>query len=136
MINKTSQQLLRYIRYALPTSSAGCLLAPMAIVQGVYAKHYGLSLEGLALVFLCSRVFDAITDPLIGYLSDRYYQRTGTRKPFMLAGGVLFVVSAYFLYIPPTTPSLLYFFFWFIYRFTYGLLSYVKIKLICFTYQK
>lgn len=113
MITNTNQQLLRYIRYALPTSAVACLLAPMAIVQGVYAKHYGLSLEGLALVFLCSRVFDAITDPLTGYLSDRYYQRTGTRKPFMLVGGVLFVVSAYFLYVPPDTPSLLYFFIWF-----------------------
>lgn len=103
---------LRYLRYALPVVTTAGLTAPMAIVQGVYAKHYGLSLEGLALVFLCSRVFDAITDPLIGYFSDRYHQRTGNRSPFMWVGGLLFVVSAYFIYLPPEAPSLLYFLVW------------------------
>ena len=111
---KSLLPLLGYARYALPTSTTASLLAPIAIVQGIYAKHYGLSLEGLALIFLCSRMFDAITDPLIGYLSDRYHQKHGTRKPFMLIGGLLFVVSAWFLYVPPESPSLFYFFIWFV----------------------
>lgn len=37
---------------------------------------------------------------MIGYLSDRYYRRTGTRTPFILTGALLFIISSYFLYIP------------------------------------
>ena len=76
------------------------LFAPIAILQGIYAKYYGLSLTTIATVVLVARLFDAITDPLIGYYSDRYSSRNGTRKPFILAGGLLLIISSYFLYVP------------------------------------
>ena len=107
-----------------------CLMAPLAIIQGIYAKYYGLSLTTLAAIILIARIFDAVSDPIIGYCSDRYAIRSGTRKPFMLAGGLLFIVSSYFLYVPTglgflfdtnlgdpdTTPSIsvTYFSLWFI----------------------
>lgn len=87
------------------------LHAPLAIVQGVYAKYYGLSLTTIAAVILFARFFDAITDPLIGYYSDQHRHRMGTRKPFVLAGGLLMLVSGYFLYVPFST-SVLYFITW------------------------
>ena len=71
--------------------------APIHILQGIYAKYYGFSLTTLASIILLARLFDAITDPLIGYYSDRYARRKGTRKPFILAGGLLLILSAYFL---------------------------------------
>ena len=51
----------------------------MNIVQSLYAKYFGLSLAAIASILLLSRIFDAITDPLIGYWSDRYQRRRGTR---------------------------------------------------------
>lgn len=86
--------------YSLPKVGIIWLWAPVAILQGIYAKYYGFSLATLAIIVLLARFFDVITDPLIGYLSDRYQRRMGTRKPFILAGGLLFVVSSYFLYVP------------------------------------
>jgi len=35
------------------------------------------------------RLWDAFTDPVIGYMSDNTYSRWGRRKPYMLVGGVL-----------------------------------------------
>ncbi len=94
--------------------------APIPILQGIYAKYYGFSLTTLATIILLARFFDAITDPLIGYYSDRYARRTGTRKPFILAGGLLLILSAYFLYVPiggdigeSSNVSVAYFTFWF-----------------------
>ena len=76
------------------------LWAPTALLQVIYAKYYGMSLAVIASVVLLARVFDALTDPLIGYWSDGYYQRHGTRKPFVLIGGILLIISGYFLYVP------------------------------------
>ena len=84
------------------------LHAPLAIIPGIYAKYYGLSLITIASVVFFGRVFDAVTDPLIGFCSDRYRRQTGTRKPFVLVGGLLMIVSGYFLYVPLST-SVVYF---------------------------
>ena len=81
------------------------LASPITILQGVYAKYYGVSLTTLASILLICRLFDAISDPLIGYCSDRYRQRNGTRKPFVFAGGLLLIVSCYFLYVPTSINS-------------------------------
>jgi Na+/melibiose symporter-like transporter len=91
------------------------LFGPLAIVQGIYAKHFGLPLTTIAAILLAGRLFDAITDPLIGYWSDHYYARTGSRKPFVVAGALLFILSSYFLYVPATNiVSPTYFLVWFL----------------------
>ena len=86
--------------YALPVITTSWFGAPLGVVQGVYAKYYGLSLTTIASVLLLTRLFDAISDPLVGYYADRYYQRNGTYRPLIIAGGLLLIVSSCFLYVP------------------------------------
>ncbi len=100
--------------YALPVLPVAFLMSPLAVLQALYAKHFGLKLEVIAAVLLVSRLFDAITDPLIGYVSDRYCARGGTRKPFIAVGGLLLLVASWFLYVPPENVSAGYFLFWFL----------------------
>ena len=90
----------QYTAYAAPSMVLAILFSPLGILQGIYAKHFGVALTTIAMVLLISRLFDAVTDPLVGYWSDRYYACSGSRKPFVIAGGLLFVVSGYFLYVP------------------------------------
>jgi glycoside/pentoside/hexuronide:cation symporter, GPH family len=87
--------------YAVPYVAKGIFTGGLGVLQGVYAKHYGISLVSLAAIFLFVRVFDAVTDPLAGYWSDHLYQRTGSRKPMILIGGVLLAASGYLLFAPP-----------------------------------
>lgn len=108
------------LSYSAPYIAMIWLSAPIHIVQGVYAKYYGFSLATLASIVLLARMFDAVTDPLIGYYSDYYHRRTGTRKPFVVIGGLLLLVSCYFLYVPvgidqeaPVKVSVTYFTLWF-----------------------
>ncbi len=87
--------------YATPTSLTWFLGAPILFVlPGMYAKHFGLALTSIATVILISRLFDAITDPIIGYISDKLRQRTGTRKVIIAAGVVCLLVGSYLLFVP------------------------------------
>lgn len=76
------------------------LFAPIAILTGIYAKYFGLSLIELAGITLLARIFDAVTDPLVGYWSDRVRERGGTRKGIILVGGLIMMPLSYFLYVP------------------------------------
>ncbi|HAB37664.1 MAG TPA: hypothetical protein DCE52_06655, partial [Rhodobacteraceae bacterium] len=98
--DSSSPSLSHCLSFCAPRISVVWLYAPIAILQGIYAKYYDVSLTAIASVILLARFFDAITDPLVGYWSDRYCRQRGTRKPFILLGGVLLIVSSYFLYVP------------------------------------
>lgn len=52
------------------------------------------------------RVFDAITDPIIGALMDRTNGKLGKFRPFMVIGNVIMAVSTIILYmITPAIPA-------------------------------
>lgn len=100
------------LAFSAPSIGFTFFMGPMGVIQGIYAKYYGMALTTLAAVLLIGRIFDAVTDPLIGYYSDRYRARTGTRKPFILAGGLCLIPSSYFLFVPPADVSVVYFTLW------------------------
>ena len=110
---KLSDKVTQNILYAMPRVAVSSLYAPIAIVQGIYAKHYSLALTTIAGVLLFARLFDAISDPIIGYLSDKSRIKSGTRKPTMILGAIVLASSGYLLYSPPNDVSALYFAFWF-----------------------
>ena len=109
---KENLRASKILAYVLPVIGINFLLGPLAILQGIYAKYFGLSLTTIAMVLLISRIFDAISDPIIGYLSDRYHSISGTRKPFVICGGVLFINASYFLYTPMPDVTAAYFLGW------------------------
>ena len=80
---KLPDKVAQNILYALPRVASVSLFAPINIVQGIYAKHYGLALTTIAGVILFVRLFDAITDPIIGYLSDKSRIKTGHPKALL-----------------------------------------------------
>jgi|LakMenEpi03Aug12_release.lakeMendotaPanAssembly.Ray.scaffolds.fasta_scaffold67091_4 GPH family glycoside/pentoside/hexuronide:cation symporter len=71
----------------------------------VYVNHFKLSpaLAGLALGL--PRIFDAITDPLIGNLSDNSKSRFGRRRPFMFVGVLGCVLLLPLLWTLPMTET-------------------------------
>ncbi|UVW34165.1 MFS transporter [SAR92 clade bacterium H455] len=103
---------LQGVAFSLPSIGVAFFLGPMGVIQGIYAKHYGIALTSIAAVLLVSRLFDAVTDPLIGYFSDKYRSRTGTRKPFVVVGALCLIPASYFLFVPPDNVNITYFAFW------------------------
>lgn len=61
------------------------------------------SLAGIA-AFL-ALTFDAISDPMVGYISDRWHSRWGRRHPFMMVGALPFGISLAMLFSPSAELS-------------------------------
>ena len=100
------------LAFSGPSIGLAFFMGPLGVIQGIYAKYYGVALTTLAAVLLIGRIFDALTDPLIGHYSDRFRTQTGTRKPFMLVGGLCLIPCSYFLFVPPAEVSIVYFTLW------------------------
>ncbi|HEY1921428.1 MAG TPA: MFS transporter, partial [Tepidisphaeraceae bacterium] len=59
------------------------------VAFGVFVIYLGVDarLVGLALTLI--RVYDAVSDPLAGWISDNFRSRFGRRRPFILVFGIL-----------------------------------------------
>ncbi len=94
----------------------GILTTPLAMggfafvvfVPTFYAVDMGLGLGLVGTVFVAGRLFDVVTDPLIGYLSDETRTRWGPRKPWIVWGVPAFSASVWLLLSPPEGAGLLY----------------------------
>ena len=68
-----------------------------------FIAYYANGVLGLALMFATTmvtvmRLFDAVTDPIIGALIDRTSTRFGKFRPYMVLGNVIMMVSSILLY--------------------------------------
>lgn len=99
-------RLASFAAIGFPLATAGLPLA--VYLPPIYAEHYGLSLTAIGLIFLFGRLWDAVSDPLIGALSDRTRSRFGRRKPWIAAGGPIFALAAWLLFFPPIAVTPLY----------------------------
>ncbi len=52
----------------------------------------GLSAFWLGLILIVPRLWDALSDPIIGHLSDNTRTRWGRRRPYLLIGGLLVAI--------------------------------------------
>ncbi|MGL4650613.1 MAG: MFS transporter, partial [Caldilineaceae bacterium] len=63
-------------------------------------------------IVLITRVWDAVNDPMVGWLSDRTNTRWGRRRPWLLFGAVPFGVLLFMMWIvPPFDPWGLFFYY-------------------------
>jgi glycoside/pentoside/hexuronide:cation symporter, GPH family len=91
------------LAFGLVNLPLSMLMSPTAaILPNFYLEYSAVTLAGLATATLVARLFDGLTDPLIGYLSDR----SGTRKPWMLLGACLVAAGAWFLFTPASSAGL------------------------------
>ena len=66
-----------------------------------FTNVFGLTIADTATLMLIARMFDVVTDPLMGTLADRTQSRWGTYRPWLIFGAVpLGLVFALMLYTP------------------------------------
>ncbi len=105
-----NRKLFGYAFMEMPLAMAA---TPMALfIAPFYSRDLGLSLAMVGTIMMLARISDVITDPLIGQLSDRTRTRWGRRKPWILAGAPITLLSVWMLFVPIEPVTDLYFGFW------------------------
>ena len=66
-----------------------------------YSQVMGVSAYLVSLALMIALIVDALSDPLIGYLSDNTRSPWGRRHPFMYAAAIPASVAYYFVWNPP-----------------------------------
>ncbi len=103
--------LAAYAGVAVPLSALG--LPVSVYLPTFYADDLGLGLALTGLVFTLARVWDVVTDPIMGIASDRIDSRWGRRKPWLALAAPLLMVGGYFIFLPdPDAVSAFYLGFW------------------------
>ncbi|MEE2893399.1 MAG: MFS transporter [Pseudomonadota bacterium] len=66
-----------------------------------YSQVVGLDARLVGIAITTALVFDAISDPVVGYWSDNLRSRWGRRHPFMYASAIPVALSYFLLWNPP-----------------------------------
>ena len=98
--------LTAYGGLALPLAAG--FIALQVIVPTFYAQALGLSLTAVGSILLVARLWDMVTDPVVGFLSDRTPTRFGRRKVWILASSPLIAISVWLLFNPGEQVSNIY----------------------------
>lgn len=84
-----------------------------------YNQIIGLSNALIGTAIMLALIGDAITDPVVGIVSDRWRSRFGRRHPFLIAAPVPMVLAIFFIFNPPASfvagadgPSQMHLFAW------------------------
>jgi GPH family glycoside/pentoside/hexuronide:cation symporter len=89
---------------AFPLAFAG---VPLYIhAPDFYAGNFNISLATLGLSLLFLRIIDAVQDPLIGYISDKYHSK---RKAIFITGIFLLAAGFYALFNPSEVNTIVWF---------------------------
>ncbi len=81
-----------------------------------------VTLTAIGIILAGGRILDAVTDALVGYLSDRTRSRWGRRKPYMFIANPILFLTFIFVWLPPVNgislinviffAGVIFFFYW------------------------
>ena len=100
----------RLAAYASPALVTSLAWMPLGyVVVKFYGKYTSLDITQIGLIVLVARLFDALSDPLVAYLSDRFDTRWGRRKPWIVLSAPMISTGFLLLFSPPQSLHWSYF---------------------------
>lgn len=70
-----------------------------------YSNIFGLSLADAGMLMLITRIWDAVSDPMMGVIADRTHTRWGKYRPYLLWMAAPFAVAGILLFTTPDMGS-------------------------------
>ncbi len=83
----------------------------------LYAVEMGLGTAAVSGFCVTAKMFDVMTDPLFGALSDKYKTPWGRRRPWLVVSMLIPMLSIYMLFTPLGTVSASYFLGWLVFMY-------------------
>ncbi|HDQ44394.1 MAG TPA: MFS transporter [bacterium] len=73
----------------------------MSFIPIFYTDVFGLPAAAMSVMFLVTRLWDAINDPIMGMIADRTNTRWGKYRPYLLWVGLPFTVVSVITFVTP-----------------------------------
>ena len=126
--NKSNHKLSWGTRIAYGSGDVACnvVFGMVATVLTLFYTDYaGVSVASVGLVLLISRMFDGVSDVIMGFIVEKTHSKWGKSRPWILWMSVPFAISAVLLFTVPHTTELL--------QFIYMLVTYNFCTTVCYT---
>jgi GPH family glycoside/pentoside/hexuronide:cation symporter len=103
--------LSAYSGITMPMAAMGM---PVAVyLPRFYSEGMGLSLATVGLIFTLARVWDVVTDPLMGMAIDKFETRWGRRKHWVALSIPILMLAVWMVFMPnPESVTPMYLVFW------------------------
>lgn len=85
-----------------------------------YTDIYGISPKEAGLIYLVSRIWDAVNDPIMGYIADHTHTRWGRFRPYMLFGAIPLAISTILTFSTPVLDES--------WKFAYALVTFLMLS--------
>ncbi|MFC1875719.1 MFS transporter [Thermodesulfobacteriota bacterium] len=101
-VNTHRVPLGKKIAYAAPAYALAVIGIPVYVyIPKFYTDVVGINVILLGYILFSVRIFDAVTDPIIGFISDRTATRFGRRRPYIAIGAFFVALMMFLLFNPP-----------------------------------
>lgn len=91
--------------YAFPQFSLTSLTMLIGIHGTIFYTKIGADVAFIAFFTALARSFDVVTDPVMGYVSDKTRTKWGRRRPYMFGACLFYALCFIMLFSPPKTDS-------------------------------
>lgn len=99
--------------FAVPAIPIAALGMPLVVyLPPFYAEDLGLGLSMVGAVFMITRLWDILTDAVLGSVTDAVRTRFGRRRPWIVAAVPIVVLAVWRLFLPPDDAGLVHLFAW------------------------
>ncbi len=70
------------------------------VMLGFMTKYGGIIPAVASTIMMVAKLWDAVSDPFMGFISDNTRGKWGRRKPYMFFGGIALILALFMLFMP------------------------------------
>ncbi len=111
----SSPRLAAFVSLEIPMAT---FLTPLVVyIPAFYAGEMGLGLATVGIAFGLTKLWDIVTDPILGPVTDRYGPRGWRRRCWLLVSLPFMLIGVYRVFLPPEGIGWEYFAFWMVFLY-------------------
>lgn len=88
------------LAYGVGALMDGGGVALMSCVMVKYMTNLGIAMSVASTIFMLAKLWDAFTDPMMGFITDNTRSKYGRRKPYLFWGGISLIFAIFLLFAP------------------------------------
>lgn len=98
--NNSKSEAVRVVMTPLGSAASNVFnMLNMSFFLVFSTEALGLNITAMGIIMTVMRIFDGITDPIIGSIIDRTETRFGKFRPFLVIGSLVMLFASFMIYL-------------------------------------